>query len=42
LANKTINDLASAMQSGNTYVNVYTEEHPKGELRGQIIETNES
>ncbi len=41
LAGKTINDLVSAMQSGNTYVNVNTEEHPKGELRGQIMEANE-
>jgi hypothetical protein len=41
LAGKTINDLVSAMQSGNTYVNVHTEEHPKGEVRGQIIEANE-
>jgi hypothetical protein len=41
LAGKTIDDLVSAMQSGNTYVNVHTEENPKGELRGQIIEANE-
>jgi hypothetical protein len=41
LAGKTINDLVSAMQSGNTYVNVHTEENPKGELRGQIIDANE-
>jgi hypothetical protein len=41
LAGKTINDLVSAMQSGNTYVNVHTEENPKGELRGQILEANE-
>src|SRR5688500_10703623 len=41
LAGKTINDLVSAIQSGNTYVNVHTEENPKGELRGQIIEANE-
>jgi hypothetical protein len=40
LAGKTINDLVSAMQSGNTYVNIHTEEHPNGELRGQIIEAN--
>ena len=36
LAGKTISDLVSAMQSGNTYVIANTEEHPKGELRGQI------
>ena len=41
LAGKTLNDLVSAMQNGNTYVNVHTEENPKGELRGQIIEANE-
>ena len=41
LAGKTINDLVSAMQSGNTYVNVNTEEHPEGELRGQITAANE-
>ena len=41
MAGKTINDLVSAMQSGNTYVNVNTEEHPNGELRGQIMEANE-
>lgn len=40
LAGKTINDLVSTIQSGNTYVNVHTEEHPDGELRGQIIEAN--
>ena len=40
LAGKTINDLVSTIQSGNTYVNVHTEEHQDGELRGQIIEAN--
>jgi hypothetical protein len=40
LAGKTINDLVSTIQSGNTYVNVHTEEHPKGELRGQITAVN--
>jgi hypothetical protein len=40
LAGKTINDLVSAMQSGNTYVIVNTEEHQKGELRGQISQGN--
>jgi CHRD domain len=41
LAGKTINDLVTAMQSDNTYVNVHTQENPNGELRGQIIEANE-
>lgn len=36
---KTIDDLAAAMDSGETYVNVHTTEHPDGEIRGQI--TNE-
>lgn len=37
---KTIADLVIAMQSGETYVNVQTEDHPKGELRGQISEAD--
>ena len=37
---KTIADLVIAMQSGETYVNVQTEDHPEGELRGQISEAN--
>jgi len=36
LAGKTINDLLSEIKSGNTYVLVHTQDHPKGELRGQI------
>ena len=35
---KTISDLVLAMQSGETYVVVHTEDYPKGELRGQILE----
>jgi CHRD domain len=35
---KTISDLISALQNGETYVVVHTEDHPKGELRGQITE----
>ena len=41
LAGKTINDLVLVMQSDETYVNVHTEDHSEGELRGQILE-NES
>lgn len=37
---KTIADLVIAMQSGETYVNVQTEDHPEGELRGQISESD--
>lgn len=37
----TIADLVKAMQSGETYVNVQTEDYPEGELRGQISEANE-
>ena len=38
LKGKTISDLVLAMQSGETYVVVHTEDYPKGELRGQILE----
>lgn len=38
---KTIADLVIAMQSGETYVNVQTEDRPEGELRGQISEADE-
>jgi hypothetical protein len=37
---KTIADLVIAMQSGETYVNIQTEDHPEGELRGQISEAD--
>jgi len=29
-------DLIKAMERGETYVNVHTEENPNGEIRGQI------
>ena len=38
LNGKTVNDLVLALQSDETYVNVITEGHPDGELRGQILE----
>ena len=33
---KTIADLKAAMANGDTYANVHTKSHPKGEIRGQI------
>lgn len=33
---KALGDLLSAMESGNTYVNIITEDHPSGIVRGQI------
>lgn len=33
---KTIADLKAAMANGDTYANVHTKDHPKGEIRGQI------
>ena len=37
---KTLDDLAAAMDSGDVYVNVHTAEHPDGEIRGQISNTD--
>lgn len=31
-----LDDLVGAIRAGNTYVNVHTDEHPGGEIRGQI------
>lgn len=36
LAGKTLNDLLSAMKSGQAYVNAHTVAHPGGAARGQI------
>ncbi|RPJ29479.1 MAG: CHRD domain-containing protein, partial [Nitrosopumilales archaeon] len=33
-------DVAAAMDSGDVYVNVHTTEHPDGEIRGQISNTD--
>lgn len=35
---KTIPDLIAAMKNGSTYVNVHTEQNPKGEIRGQLVD----
>jgi hypothetical protein len=33
---KTLSDLISEIDNGNTYTNVHTASHPDGEIRGQI------
>ena len=37
---KKLSDLYTAMSTGSTYVNVHTEKHPNGEIRGQIMMAN--
>jgi hypothetical protein len=39
---KMLADLVAAMDSGETYVNIHTAEHPDGEIRGQIINTEKA
>jgi CHRD domain len=36
LEGKTISDLVDQIKDGKAYVNVHTEKHPAGEIRGQI------
>jgi len=36
MAGGTIEDLITQIESGNTYVNVHTQQNPAGEVRGQI------
>jgi len=36
LQGQSLADLIENMNAGNTYVNVHTEQHPEGEIRGQI------
>lgn len=36
LKGKTISDLVSSLNDGNNYVNVHTQAHPDGEIRGQL------
>lgn len=38
LEGMTLDDLVAEMTAGNTYVNIHTEEHGGGEIRGQIFE----
>jgi hypothetical protein len=33
---KTISDLVASINAGNNYVNVHTQAHPDGEIRGQL------
>ncbi len=37
MAGKQISDLITAMQNGETYANVHTQQNPNGEIRGQIM-----
>lgn len=37
---KALTDLVTAMTSGETYVNVHSEDFPDGEIRGQLMMTN--
>jgi CHRD domain len=36
LKGKTISNLITAMENGDTYANIHTTQHPKGEIRGDI------
>ena len=40
MAGKPISDLITAMQNGKAYVNIHTQKHPDGEIRGQIMVSN--
>ena len=39
---QTLADLVTAINSGEMYVNIHTAEHPDGEIRGQLINTEEA
>ncbi|HEY7079080.1 MAG TPA: CHRD domain-containing protein [Nitrososphaeraceae archaeon] len=39
---KTISDLVSSINNGNNYVNVHTQGHPDGEIRGQLVVSGSS
>ena len=36
LQGKTMNDLVQMIKSGDAYVNVHTDAHPDGKIRGQL------
>ncbi len=36
MAGQTLADLQTAIANGDTYVNVHTDDHPDGEIRGQL------
>lgn len=38
---KPLTDLISEINNGNTYVNIHTTQNPNGEIRGQIIPSNQ-
>ncbi len=42
MAGKQLSDLITAMQNGETYVNIHTQQNPNGEIRGQIMISNSS
>ena len=42
MAGKQITDLVTAMQNGETFVNIHTQQNPNGEIRGQIMLSNSS
>lgn len=41
LEGESLSTLIEEMTAGNTYVNVHTEEHEEGEIRGQILSLDE-
>jgi hypothetical protein len=40
LAGKTMNDLVRMINDGSVYVNVHTDKHPAGEIRGEVKEVS--
>jgi|SoiMethySBSTD1v2_1073268.scaffolds.fasta_scaffold473395_2 hypothetical protein len=40
MAGKPLSELITAMQNGQTYVNIHTQKNPDGEIRGQIMMPN--